>query len=116
MKSSLASWPPVSLPKKTKVFLQELPRDLHTALPPHGTKEAAPVLSRRSASLPRARSPHHPSPPQGGSSEHPALAVLFCFPLGLPAALPASPGWAGLGPEEKARPSREGPRAEELRL
>lgn len=47
LKSSLASQPPASLPKKTKVFLQELPRDLHVALPPHGTREAAAVLRCR---------------------------------------------------------------------
>ena len=53
LRSSLASRPPVGLPKKTKVFLQELPRDLHTALPPHGTREAAAGLSRGFASQAR---------------------------------------------------------------
>lgn len=142
LRSSLASRPPVGLPKKTKVFLQELPREVtHSAAPTWneggsrgsqprvcesgevGFSPALPPLARGKGNqgsgprgLPRARSPHHPSPPQGGSTEHPALAALLGFPLGLPGAFPASPGWVGLGPEEKARPSREGPRAEELRL
>lgn len=47
LKSSLASQPSASLPKKTKVFLQELPRDLHIVLPPHGMREAPEVLRRR---------------------------------------------------------------------
>lgn len=124
LKPSLASQPPASLPKKTKVFLQELPRDLRVALPPHGTREAASVLRRRFGSQVRLALALLPAPagvrtasaqgPRGSPGPRATLlphrvAAVSTQPWRFCSASHWAPGRAGLDGKRSPVPAERGP-------